>query len=118
MACLASRLAYGSPVTAEALRQVEQAEAFLRRDLGLRQVRVRHHGALARLEVEPDDIVRLAAPDTRERVLGRLRDLGFTYVTLDLAGFRSGSMNALLSTPSDEAAEPAEPVIWLDAAEH
>jgi uncharacterized protein len=118
LACLASRLAYGSPVTAEALRQVEQAEAFLRRDLGLRQVRVRHHGALARLEVEPDDIARLAAPDTRERVLGRLRDLGFTYVTLDLAGFRSGSMNALLSTPSDEAAEPAEPVIWLDAAEH
>jgi uncharacterized protein len=77
---------------------------------------VRHHGALARLEVEPDDIARLAAPDTRERVLGRLRDLGFTYVTLDLAGFRSGSMNALLSPA--EAAEPAEPVIWLDAAEH
>lgn len=96
MACLASRIPYGSPVTVEALGQIAQAEAFLKREIGLRQVRVRHHGPVARLEVEADDLVRVAQPALRERIVARLRALGFTYVTLDLAGFRSGSMNDLL----------------------
>lgn len=93
MACLASRIPYGQAVTVEALGQVAQAEAFLKREIGLRQVRVRHHGEVARLEVEPDDILRVAQPGTRERIQRKLREIGFTYVTLDLAGFRSGSMN-------------------------
>lgn len=93
MACLASRIPYGSAVTVEALGQVAQAEAFLKREIGLRQVRVRHHGQVARLEVEPDDIPRVVQPEVRERIFAKLRGIGFTYVTLDLAGFRSGSMN-------------------------
>jgi uncharacterized protein len=96
MACLASRVAYGRPVTIEVLQQIEQAEAFLRAELGLRQVRVRHHGKLARLEVEAADLPTLAQPAVRQRVVAHLRGLGFAYVTLDLEGFRSGSMNALL----------------------
>jgi len=93
-ACLASRIPYGEPVTAEALRQVAEAEEFLRK-LGFRQCRVRHHGAVARVEVELDDVPR-AAGAMRERIVGGLRAAGFTYVALDLAGFRSGSMNEVL----------------------
>jgi uncharacterized protein len=96
MACLASRIPYGTPITAERLGQVAQAEAFLRHDLGVRQVRVRHHGSIARLEVDAAAIAVLAQPGTRERIVARLRDLGFTYVALDLAGFRSGSLNDAL----------------------
>lgn len=106
MACLASRIAYGNPVTVEVLGQVAQAELFLKRELGLRQVRVRHHGKIARLEVELEEIVRIAQPDVRERIVARLREIGFTYVTLDLAGFRSGSMNALLEE---------RPALWLES---
>jgi uncharacterized protein len=113
MACLSSRIAYGRPVTAEALWQVEQAEAFLRGEIGLQQVRVRHHGELARLEVEAHEIPRMAQPDIRERLVARLRDLGFLYITLDLAGFRSGSMNAMLDQPA--APEAEQPVIWLES---
>ncbi len=96
MACLASRIPYGSQVTVEALDQVCRAEAFLKHEIGLRQVRVRHHGPVARLEVEPDDIAYVARPDIRERITNHLRSIGFTYITLDLAGFRSGSMNESL----------------------
>jgi uncharacterized protein len=92
---------------------VEQAEAFLRSEIGLQQVRVRHHGELARLEVEAHEIVRMAEPDIREHLVARLRDLGFLYVTLDLAGFRSGSMNAMLDQPA-AAQEAEQPVIWLE----
>ena len=92
-ACLASRIPYGTPVTAEALAQIEAAEEHLHR-LGFRQVRVRHHGTVARLEVESAEIVR--AVELREEIVAALREVGFTYVTLDLAGFRSGSMNLTL----------------------
>jgi uncharacterized protein len=92
-ACLASRIPYGTPVTAEALAQIERAEAHLHR-LGFRQVRVRHHDTIARLELEPADLSR--AVEQREDIVVALRDAGFTYVTLDLAGFRSGSMNLTL----------------------
>jgi uncharacterized protein len=90
-ACLASRIPYGEPITVEKLTAVAEAERVLR-ELGFRQCRVRHHGAVARVEVEADDIARAAGP-TREEIARRLRALGFTWVTLDLDGFRSGSMN-------------------------
>jgi len=93
MACLSSRIPYGTPVTIEALDQVGAAEAFLR-GLGFRQLRVRHHGDVARIEVEPDELARVL--EQRDRVVTRLNNLGYKYVTLDLAGFRSGSMNEVL----------------------
>jgi uncharacterized protein len=93
MACLSSRVPYGMPVTIEALDQIGAAEAFLRQ-LGLRQLRVRHHGDVARIEVEPKDVQ--AVIDERERIVRRLKGLGYKYVALDLAGFRSGSMNDVL----------------------
>ena len=95
MACLSSRIPYGTPVTVEALERIGAAEAFLR-SLGLRQLRVRHHGNVARIELEPDDIAALLSAETRQRVVERLRELGYRYVTLDLAGFRSGSLNDVL----------------------
>lgn len=97
MACLASRIPYGTPITAQRLRQVEQAEAFLRQEIGLQQVRVRHHESVARLEIEADDMPRIVQPETRRLIVARLCSLGFTYVALDLAGFRSGSMNERLA---------------------
>ena len=90
-ACLASRIPYGEPITVEKLTAVAEAEGVLR-ELGFRQCRVRHHGAVARVEVEADEIGR-AAGAAREAIARRLRALGFTWVTLDLDGFRSGSMN-------------------------
>jgi len=90
MACLSSRIPYGTPVTVDALDQIGAAEAFLR-GLGLRQLRVRHHGDVARVEVEPQDMACLF--EHRERVVRRFKNLGYKYVALDLAGFRSGSMN-------------------------
>ena len=92
MACLASRFPYGTPITREKLRQVGAAEKYLR-SLELGAVRVRHHGDIARIEVAAEHLARLAASPLREEVVARLRDLGFTYITLDLQGFRSGSMN-------------------------
>ena len=90
--CLASRVAYGEEVTREKLHMIEEAERFLRQ-WGWRELRVRHHGQVARIEVPADRIVELAAPEVRERIDAHLRKLGFAYVTLDLRGFRSGSLN-------------------------
>ena len=94
-ACLVSRLAYGLPVTEERLRQVEAAELAVRR-LVAGQVRVRHHGDLARIEVAPAAFAALAAPDNAAAVTAAIRALGFTFVALDLAGYRTGSMNETL----------------------
>jgi uncharacterized protein len=93
-ACLVSRIPYGTPVTRVLLGQIGEGERFLR-SLGLRQVRVRQHGAVARIEVEAEDIALVIA--ARERIHRELKALGFSYVTLDLAGFRSGSMNEVLT---------------------
>jgi uncharacterized protein len=96
MPCLSSRVAYGEPVTPERLEMIDRAEQFLR-GLGLDNLRVRYHkGDLARIEVPAEVIARLSQPETREAVLAELRRLGFQYVTLDLEGFRSGSMNRAL----------------------
>ncbi len=95
--CLSSRLAPGVEVTRERTARVEAAEAFLK-SLGLRECRVRlHDGELARIEVPVSEIERLANPDIREEITARLTELGFQFVTLDLQGFRSGSLNALVS---------------------
>jgi uncharacterized protein len=95
MPCLSSRFPYGATITPEKLRQVEQAEAWLRAR-GLRDVRVRHHGAVARLEVELAELPRLAAEPLREDCVRALKALGFVHVAVDLAGFRSGSLNEAL----------------------
>lgn len=92
-ACLSSRIPYGTAITLPSLSQVEQAEEYLHQ-LGLRQVRVRHHNLIARIEVEPDDFGHLLAQS--QQVVTRFKELGYAYVTLDLAGFRTGSMNEVL----------------------
>ncbi len=95
--CLSSRIAYGEQVTPERLARIDQAEVFLR-ELGLGEIRVRLHGGeLARIEVPLEVLVRVAQPEVREKITAKLRSLGFRFVTLDLQGFRSGSLNSLLS---------------------
>jgi len=95
MPCMASRLAYGQEVTEEKLNQVEQAEDFLY-DLGLRMLRVRHHGDTARIEVPPADFTTILIH--QEKIRLKFHDLGFAYVSLDLDGFRSGSLNSVLKS--------------------
>jgi uncharacterized protein len=95
-ACLSSRIVYGLPVTAERLNQVEAAEAFIRK-FSSNQIRVRHHGDLARIEVAPQDIPLLAQPATAEAITAELKGLGFKFVVLDLQGYRTGSMNETLA---------------------
>jgi len=95
-ACLSSRIEYGRPVTREILSVVEQGEEGLRR-LGFRQFRVRHHGEIARIEVDREEMPRALSPEMAAAMTGVFKALGFKFVTLDLEGFRSGSMNALLS---------------------
>ena len=98
-ACLSSRFQYGDRITAEKLRQVDAAEAFVR-SLGFRQFRVRHHDRLARLELAHDEIARLWEDGRREAIVKRLRELGYIYIAVDLAGFQSGSANLLLKRSS------------------
>jgi len=92
-ACLASRFPYGMRITPERLAQVDQAERFLR-GLGFRQVRVRHHDLIARIEVPAEEFSRLL--QYAESIVAKLKSLGYTYVALDLEGYRSGKMNDLL----------------------
>lgn len=96
-ACLATRVAYELPLTPERLGQVEQAERYLR-ERGLTVLRVRHHGNLARIEVPPDQMAGLVESPRRDELIEHFKDLGFVYVTLDLAGLRSGSHNEMLDT--------------------
>jgi pyridinium-3,5-biscarboxylic acid mononucleotide sulfurtransferase len=92
-ACLSSRIEYGRPVTAEALAMVEQGEDALR-SLGFRQVRVRHHGDIARLEISRDELPRALTQEMFSEFTRIFKALGFTFVALDTEGFRSGSMNS------------------------
>jgi pyridinium-3,5-biscarboxylic acid mononucleotide sulfurtransferase len=94
-ACLSSRIEYGRPVSAEILSQVERAEDALHA-LGFHQVRVRHHGDLARIEIARDDLPRALNVAILDQITAAVRGCGFTYVTLDTQGYRSGSMNAVL----------------------
>jgi pyridinium-3,5-biscarboxylic acid mononucleotide sulfurtransferase len=95
MACLSSRVPYGERISQEKLHQIDRAEQLLR-ELGYRQVRVRHHGDVARIELPPEDMPRFFAEGLAEPIARRVKELGFQYVSLDLQGYRSGSMNEVL----------------------
>lgn len=95
MACLASRIPYGSPVTAEKLKMIDEAEAFLV-ERGISQCRVRHHGSVARIEVKSSELRRIVADDLRKDIVRKFRDIGFSYIAVDLEGYVSGSMNRVL----------------------
>ena len=95
MACLASRVPYGEPLTVEKLSKIEAAEDYLS-TVGFSPLRLRSHGKLARIEVEPGQFEKLLDEKLREEIVSRLKGLGYTYVTFDLEGFRSGSMNEVL----------------------
>jgi len=96
MPCLSSRIPYGESITPEKLRMIERSEAFLR-SIGFRECRVRHHNTLARIELPADEISRAMEPDTRGRIDAALREFGYTYVAIDLRGFRSGSLNEVIA---------------------
>lgn len=102
-ACLASRIPYGTMVTVEALTQIAKAERGLR-EAGFRQLRVRHHGDVARIEVPIEDLALLIEEETRKTIVKKIRDAGYLYVTMDLAGFRSGSMNEAIGVSIAPAA--------------
>jgi uncharacterized protein len=94
-ACLASRFPYGEEITPEKLKMIEKAEEYLVR-LGFKQVRVRHHQNIARVEVGEEEIKKFFDPALRQQVVEKLKGIGYTYVTIDLQGYRSGSMNEVL----------------------
>ena len=107
-ACLSSRFVYGETISEEKLRMVDQAEQLLL-DLGFHQVRVRIHGAMARIEILPQEFPRLLTEDVRKNIYLRFRSFGFTYVTLDLLGYRTGSMNETLGPAElEKGAPPAQ----------
>ncbi|MBM4039988.1 MAG: ATP-dependent sacrificial sulfur transferase LarE [Planctomycetes bacterium] len=95
-ACLASRVPYGTQIDRETLRRIDKAEAALE-TLGFGGLRVRHHGAIARIELRPDDIPRAAEPGLRSRIVAELKAIGYQYVALDLEGYRTGSLNEVLA---------------------
>jgi uncharacterized protein len=96
-ACLSSRIPYGIAVTPELLDKIDRAESVLR-DLGFRQFRVRAHGELARIELAQDELSRGFDPALWQQIAARIKAVGFAFVTLDLEGYRQGSLNSLLKT--------------------
>jgi uncharacterized protein len=107
-ACLSSRIPYGERVTEEKLQQIDQAEIALVGE-GFRQVRVRHHGEIARIEVPPSELARFFQEGRNERVARRLKEIGFRFVTLDLQGYRSGSLNESLTAAVAATTAPSRP---------
>ena len=95
MACLASRIPYGSAITAEKLKMIDEAEQFLLNS-GFRQCRVRHHGSVARIEVEAAELEMIMGDDLRKALAQKFRDIGFVHIAVDLEGYVSGSMNRVL----------------------
>jgi uncharacterized protein len=95
-ACLSSRFPYGKKITMPKLKMVEEAEQFLL-DMGLRQVRVRHHEEIARIEVSPEERVKFFDVEVMDKIGEKFKKIGFAYVTLDILGYRTGSMNEVLS---------------------
>ncbi len=92
LACLASRFPYHTRIDKKSLKQVGKAEDFLR-SLGFGQLRVRHHGRIARLEIAASELAKAVRPETREKIVAFLKRIGYLYITLDLAGYRTGSLN-------------------------
>ncbi|MBW1770324.1 MAG: ATP-dependent sacrificial sulfur transferase LarE [Deltaproteobacteria bacterium] len=121
MACLASRIPYGSPVTVEKLKMIEEAEAFLL-ERGLRQCRVRHHESTARIEVDESEQETVMGDDLRRAIVQEFRHMGFLHVALDLEGYVSGSMNRGiemdLSVPAEDEGDPFDMgeigIMWED----
>ncbi len=107
LACLASRVPFGSPITDEKLKAIDHVESVLWK-MGFHQLRVRHHGEIARIEVEPAELARLCEPDVRTQVLKTAKEVGFKYVTADLQGYRTGSMNEALSKNSESRIQDSE----------
>ncbi len=103
-ACLATRIPYGEAITGEKLRQIAAAEEDLR-EMGFRQLRVRHHGPLARIEVSPAELSRLAQQPVRKQVVAALKEVGFAYITVDLAGYRCGSMDEVMESSEQDDEE-------------
>ena len=99
--CLASRIPYGIPVTAETLNKIARGEQYLH-SLGLRQLRLRHHGDIARIELDPEDMDKIIKPEIRQDIVKHLKALGYKYVTLDLTGYRIGSLNEVLNLAGRE----------------
>ena len=99
--CLASRIPYGIPVTTETLNKIAEGEKYLH-SLGFRQLRLRHHGDIARIEVDQADMAIIIKADVRQGIVEHLKALGYKYVTLDLTGYRTGSLNEVLSISSRE----------------
>lgn len=99
--CLASRVSYGLDITAQKLNQIEQAEEFLKQ-FGLVEFRLRHHGQLARIEVRPEDFEKVMTEPARSKIIEKIKSLGFKFVTLDMQGFRSGSLNEMLTEKQKE----------------
>lgn len=97
LACLSSRFPYGEKIEIDKLRMVDQAENFLR-DLGFRNIRARHQGKTMKIEVAPQDIKRFFDDDIRQKVISEIKNIGYTYVTVDLEGYRRGSLNEAVST--------------------
>jgi uncharacterized protein len=108
MACLSSRIPVGTPIQLGMLRQVDEAEQFLR-SLGFRQLRVRHHNRIARIELDLAELPRLVEPGVREQVVRELKRLGYAFVTLDLAGYRMGG-GVNVATAAGTPLPTAEPV--------
>ena len=96
-ACLSSRIPYGTMVTVEALIRIAKAEHFLR-SKGFKQLRVRHHDTIARIEIEPKDFLALLDDSVRDEITEYFKSIGYSYVTMDMNGFRSGSLNEILTT--------------------
>ena len=96
-ACLSSRIPYGTMVTVEALTRIAKAEHFLR-SKGFKQLRVRHHDTVARIEIEPKDFLALLDDSVRDEITEYFKSIGYSYVTMDMNGFRSGSLNEILTT--------------------
>jgi uncharacterized protein len=96
LACLSSRIPYGTRITPQILAMIQAAEDYLR-TLGFRHLRVRHHGNMARIEIEPGEFARLVKDDTPKKISDAFKQLGYTYVCMDLEGYRTGSMNETLA---------------------
>ena len=99
--CLATRIPYGDQITLEKLKRIEKAEGFFH-DLGIEQIRVRCHNKLAKIEVGEKDLLLLMEEDLRKKIISKLKKLGFIYITLDLQGYRTGSMNEELNEKAEE----------------
>ncbi len=102
--CLASRIMYGLKITGQRLKQIEEAEEFLRK-LGLVEFRVRHHDTIARIEVHPQDFEKITTEPNCSKIVKKLKSLGFKYITIDLQGFRSGAMNEAITVKQNKSAK-------------